>query len=116
MLRYFRQMLYKKHTEADDWFGMPDIVQNVTNDIYFKEWISITDIEILQIYYDRTTGLVSLKTIPKNSNVLVNDMVPWGMEFTEKQALDHLVQMNPKCFLTFHPDISQLSFTNQDLY
>lgn len=102
--------------EAEQWFGKPDVVQTLTNEIYFKEWISVTDNEILQIYYSLANEWVSLKIIPKSSSIMVNDLVPWGMELTERQALDHLVQMNPKNFLSFHPDINNLSFNNQDLY
>lgn len=110
--------IFKQHvpSEAETWFGRPDVVQNLTADIFFKEWIDVVENEIVQIYYHLGNEHVSVKTIPKGHHLMVNDIVPWGMEFTEKEALDHLVQINPKSFLTFHPDINNLSFTNQDLY
>ncbi len=101
---------------ADTWFGKPDVIQQLTPDIYFKEWIDLVDSEIVQIYYCQSHDNVSLKTIPKNNNYLVNEIVPWVMEFNERQALDHLVQINPKNYLSFHPDINSLAFTNQDMY
>lgn len=102
-------------TDADDWFGKPDVVQNLSNEMYFKEWISITDEEILQLYYNEKKQVVSIKTISKLGRTVVNDIVTWNMEFNERQALDYLVQSNPRNYLIFHPDVDNLYFTNMEL-
>jgi hypothetical protein len=116
MLAIFKgQLLKNQKTLADSWFGKPDVVQVLSDDMYFKEWICITDVEILQIYYNKVTRNVSIKSISKHSGTMVNDVVTWNMEFSERQALDYLVQNNPRNYLSFHPNIDNLYFTNMEL-
>jgi len=116
MLRQLKNILSKKEsTQSELWFGKPDTVQVLGTGFYFKEWMSIADSEILQIYYQGDKDIVSIKSINKKSNVMVNEIVPWNLDFTERQALDHLVQTNPRLYLSFHPDIDNLYFTNMEL-